>query len=398
MRVWPLMLLLALAGCEHVEADHPLDPDSPSARQHRARLRGQLEIPSRPDGAAVFAVSEVRLYAGDGEAAPAETSPVDHLGNFLFEAVLAGSYVVRFHVPGHEAPPLFIDLDPGEDFHLGSITARPDAAAVADAAVAGQVALGDGAAPRGVLVEDGAGRVAVTDPEGRFRLVLPPGEATLRFSQPGYAPERRTVTAGPGETVTLDAVTLAALPAVVTGTVALRQLHHPARLAAAAVRLLDAEGAEVVRAAVAEDGTFTLEAPSGDLLLEAAAPGYDPLRRPLRLRAGEHLDAGRLELSHAATGPGAVRFVGEVTLADGADPGATAVQLYLHDTDLFFARTLADADGGFRADAAPDEAYRLFVERAGYAPLDVGPYRWDPIASRFLDEQGAPPVLVLELR
>jgi len=404
----PSLFLLAagwaLFGCGQVEADHPLDPDTPASQQHRARVRGQLVFPAGLDQATLDATL-VRLFPAETDAAAAYEVATDVRGNFLFAAVDPGLYRLHAAVPGHSASDLFLSMGRLEDIDVGRLLLRVDGEVVL-APVRGRARLRDAQEHGGITVAAGdSGRVAVTADDGRFVLDVPPGDYTLHVHHPGYVEQSIDVSV-PAGGIELEAqVLLPPAPGSVSGHVALRRFGDTERVGVVSVTLEGVDDAAGV--SPPGDGCpdcvlegLGLEFAFGELdpgawTLTVRAEGYDAHSELITVGPGE--GARRVvELAHASTGADAVALTGEISLADGAPPGGTRVAVRFERWDLPFATAVADVDGEFSLAAAPDEPYQRVVDRDGYDALTVGPVAYDPADGRFEDEAGAPISLTLQ--
>lgn len=389
--------LLALAACAPIEADHPLDPATPTADRAAAQIVGRVVLPSGDP--ALVDVTRVHLFAGpDPAAAPVQTTLLrDDAGRFAFDRVTPGGYRLAVEAPGLSTPPIVFVLGPGQAVDLGVLVLR-DPAAGLEGVVRGRVLLDDGASPDAVTVgAPEAGRQVRADADGRFALALPVGTWTVRATLPGYAAaEVAGVALTDGADLDLAApLTLAARPGEVFGTVSMTAFGSPERLAAASIALLPPASEGVVQSTALVDGAFTFDTVApGRYRLRVAHPGYDVATRALAVAPGGLTAVGDVALTHASGGSFAVPMSGAVLLDDGAPPGGTAVTVWLADGQVF-ARLLTAADGTFALRAAAGERYAVTAERAGYAPATAAPVRYDALADRFVVGADAPLQLVL---
>lgn len=389
------VVVLVVAGCGQVEADHPLDPDTPTSKQHKARISGALVYPTvdglPPDDTAA-GDARVQLFPGEKSASAEFEVRIDASGNFRFDAVDPGVYRMHVVAPGYVTDDRILSTSALLDFDVGRVVLRAAGGGVVLGVVTGRARLQGADNHAGTLVTAGdTGRVAVTDYDGRFALDVPPGAYTLLVRHDGYAAREVEVEVD-GDGTELDAqVLLEPIPATVTGDVTLRRFSTGPRVAAVVVTLQGATGEPMVDGPLFD---FDALAP-GTWTLSAEAEGYETFLETTTLGPGDALEVP-IELLHVSTGAGAVTLAGTVAPSDGAAPGGTRVEIRADPWDVVFASVVADTDGGFTLPAAPDERYMLHVEREGYDALAAGPFAYDAEDARFEDEDGAPVSLTLE--
>lgn len=390
----PLCALVALAligpACGPVDADHPLDPDTPAAEQRPSRITGRLVAPA---GDGVYSDMTARLYAADTDReAPTHSSPVDDGGRFRFDAVRPGTY--RFDAGDSHlaADPFALHVPTGEVLDIGDIALEPILGVVEGSALDDLGAPVDGAR---ITLAD---RPAALDATGRFRATVPAGPTPITASAPGHHAATRTVDVAGHMTTTLaDPLVLVPLPPTISGVVRLTAFETPLRRSNARAALYPHAnpGADPITETTADpEGRFVLSPPSPNRYrLELTAPGYDAAALTLEATPGATLELGAIGLQHTSTGPDAVWLRG--TVHDAAGPLAgVAVEITLAPA-LPFARVLTARDGRFALPVAPHEDHHLRVDLDGYAPLDAGPYRYAPDTHAVVDPAGEPPALVL---
>ncbi len=277
-----VIVVALLFGCGRVEADHPLDPDTPPEKQHKARLSGQLV---GPPADADHTEWEVNLFSGDSDAVSALfTQRVDAEGNFLFEAVPPGLYRFSASVPGYAADDRILRLGSLDDFHIGRVLLRP----VGDAAdepggVTGKVSLrrfltvARLTAAKVELSDGRAARSPVADGTVSFADVAV-GDYVVTVRAPGYDPVSRPVRVTSGADVDFGTIELPhastggdAQP--ISGTVALSDGGAPGGTRIE-VRIADTE--LVLASVVADvDGVFlAAAAPEEGYTLHVSRAGY----------------------------------------------------------------------------------------------------------------------------
>lgn len=387
-----LALALIAPACGPVEADHPLDPDTPAAEQRPSRIAGRLVAPGG-DAARPYADMTARLYAADAERdAPTHTSPVDDGGRFRFDAVRPGTYRFDAGDARLAADPFALHVPSGEVLDIGDIALEPILGVVEGAVLDDLGAPVDGAR---ITLADVP---AALDADGRFHATTGAGPTPISATAPGHRPVTRTVEVVGGATTAVDPLVLRPEPPTISGVVRLISFETVLRRSTARAALYpdDADPtADPIAEATADlEGRFVLSPPSpGRYRLDLTAPGYDPATLTLDAAPGAMLDLGAIGLQHASTGPDAVWLRGNVRDPDGP-LGGVAVEITLAPA-LPFARVLTARDGRFALPVAPDEDHHLRVDLDGYAPLDVGPYRYAPDAAAMVDPAGDPPDLVL---
>ncbi len=389
-----LVLCLAAAGCDQVEADHPLDPDTPTSKQHKARISGTLVFPTAdglPDEAGAND-TRVQLFGGGNDEAAEFEVRIDANGGFRFEAIDPGLYRMHISAPGYVSDDRILSTSALEDFDVGRVVMRVEVAGIVLGTVSGRARLNGADNHAGTLVVAvDTGRVAVTAYDGQFALDVPPGDYTLLVRHDGYAAREVEVSVDTGGTELDAQVLLEPTSGSVSGTVTLRQFSSEPWVAAIEVSLeTDGADPQVAGAAFA----FADLAP-GTYTLTANVDGFDRFSETLEVGPGEAHDA-EIELNHASTGSAAVALEGTVTLSDGQAPGGTRVEVRAEPWNVPFASVVADSGGRFTLAAAADERYTLDVERDGYGPAVVGPVAYDAEDGRFEDEDGAPVSLTLD--
>lgn len=388
----PLCALIALAltasACGPVDADHPLDPDTPAAEQRPSRIAGRLVAPA---GEGAYDDVTARLYAAEADRdTPTHTSPVDDGGRFRFDAVRPGTY--RFDAGDRRlaAAPFALHVPTGEVLDIGDIALEPILGAIEGVVLDDLGAPVDGAR---ITIAD---TPAALDADGRFRATAAAGPTPIVASAPGHRPATRTVDVVGNTTTTLaDPLVLVPRPPTISGRVRLAPFETALRRSTARAALYDADADPLTETTADPEGRFVLSPPSpGRYRLELTAPGYDAAALTLDATPGATLELGAIGLQHASTGPDAVWLRG--TVRDVAGPLAgVAVEITLAPA-LPFDRVLTARDGRFALPVAPDEDHHLRIDLDGYAPLDAGPYRYAPDAAAVVDPAGDPPDLVLD--
>jgi uncharacterized protein YjbI with pentapeptide repeats len=387
-----------------IRAGAGTDPGAVELQGELGRVRGALVF---PDG---YRVEEwaprVRVVATPAGGAPLPAVVPGEDGRFEVDGLGLGDHWLAFELAGFTAPPLPVVLEVGQVLDLGFV--RLDALqlpGVGETLLEGTVrraGVADADGHGGILVEvDGTPHATVSTSEGRYRLTVTPGPSLLAFRAEGYG--LQTVDLGfvtEGESRRVDDVLLVAQPGAVTGAVHLGRFETPGRLAAVTLSLFTEgpDGPLVATTRPDGDGRFALAGIGpGRYRLTAQATGYGAAEQPQALGPGQSLDAGTLLLVHGSETPDAVLLSGRVRLAGAVDHGGTTIRADLAGTALTLGRTVTDAAGAFTLPAAPDEAYVLHVQRAGFvAPAPFGPLSWDPADARFETAAGAPAELDLD--
>lgn len=328
---------------------------SPAADGH---VEGHAFLDGAPDGGH----ADIHVLVG-GRAENAWTQPD---GAFAL-SLPAGLYRLRFVKDGYAEPaPVEVAIEAG-----ATTTVEPSPVLAArDGRIAGTVALADVTAPDPRLGEVGLALTSTLDGQttvlpapadtGLFGFATPPGDYLLAVSCPGFASVTLPVSVGPGATLDLGRVDLAAAPpGRLAGTV---------RLAGAAPDRNDGIRISVVGRApfteTAPDGSFTLELPADryDLTFSRAGYGGDGAQG-IVVAPGE---VTRLPRDYVlAADPGGLR--GLVRLPPGyEDPArlaAVAVELYpvgvSPDAAPPTASTGPRPDGSFQFDGVPVGDWRV---------------------------------------
>ncbi|MPZ97487.1 MAG: PQQ-binding-like beta-propeller repeat protein, partial [Propionibacteriales bacterium] len=117
--------------------------------------------------------------------------------------------------------------------------------------------------------------------DGTYRLLLTPGEHTLRFTHPGTTAVERTVDVVAGETDTVDVTLAAAGAGVVDGTVV---DADGAAVAGAEVRLVDTDHI----ATTGTDGSYSIvDVPAATYTLRVTATGFGSASQDVEVVAGQ---------------------------------------------------------------------------------------------------------------
>ncbi len=148
-------------------------------------------------------------------------------------------------------------------------------------AVAGTVTDESGARLAGVTVT-AAGQTATTGADGGYRLLLEPGDHTVRFARAGSTPVERPVTVAAGGTLTLDATLADSGLGAVRGTVTSGRDGAP--VAGAQVAVTGTELTATTDAA----GTYVLaDVPGGTYELRVSAAGHFSATAAVTVAAGQ---------------------------------------------------------------------------------------------------------------
>ncbi|SDU35567.1 carboxypeptidase regulatory-like domain-containing protein [Jiangella alkaliphila] len=174
---------------------------------------------------------------------------------------------------------------PDDDWRPAAFTVLGNAVRyAADAefgAVAGTVTDESGAPLAGVTVT-AAGQTATTGADGGYRLLLEPGDHTVRFARAGSTPVERPVTVAAGGTLTLDATLADSGLGAIRGTVTSGRDGSP--VAGARVTLTGTELTATTDAA----GTYALaDVPGGTYELRVSAAGHFSATAAVTVTAGQ---------------------------------------------------------------------------------------------------------------
>lgn len=385
----PIVLACLLGACGPVEADHPLDPETPPARQQPSRLSGHLVAPAGVD-LAPFADARVELWSAEERpddtvvSTSAYTAPVDAAGRFRFDAVAPGVYRLDARTADLAADPLLLSVPFGEVIDLGAMILEPRWGTLT-----GRV-LGPGDRPVADATVGVDAQWAQVGDDGRFTLVAAAGRVSVTARAPGYAPAERPAHIRAGQATALDMpLRLEALPASLDGRVSLRRFSTPEREAAITLELND--GAAVVAPI---DGAFAFDdLDPGAHVLVARANGYDPVERRVTLVAGQRLTLDPIHMLHGSTGPEAVWL--EARVEDGAGAPLAGVAVDVRIDSVPFDRAVSDRDGRVVVAADRADRYWLDARADGHAPASHGPLVWDAERDAFRGLEGESPTLVL---
>ena len=236
----------------------------------------------------------------------------------------------------------------------------------------------------GALAEDGHGGIrvevvarnvaTVTTSEGGFRLGLPAGDHTLRFSYSGYGTEELSVTAYEGETVVIESeVLLTGAPGRVRGIVELPPgFEGGSTFPNIAVSLKQEEASpaddDLHTATPGNDGSFGLtDIPPAGYTLFVTGEGFIPLRRNVTVPPGGTVEVGVLSL-RLTESAGNASIEGTVQLQGAtADDAHGGVRIESIGTPF---ATVSTSAGRFHLDVTPG-AHTLRFGYPGYGSIEV---------------------------
>ncbi len=163
------------------EPDQEVDADrSPASMEGRVVLPEGLEH--------LFADTRVTLALPQDLDNPIADTVPDGEGRFGFDALEPGGYILESRTPGFVELAVGVFLDPGQHLAVPPMVPRVDNEGQ-NSAFVGNAYYGDGPADGhgGIRVEAmGTPFNTLTNIDGEFRLAVPPGVHTVRFSAPGY--------------------------------------------------------------------------------------------------------------------------------------------------------------------------------------------------------------------
>ncbi len=138
-----------------------------------------------------------------------------------------------------------------------------------------------------------------TAPDGAYRLELPAGEVTLRYSHPGYTDELRgPVRVDVDEVLALEEVVLQALPAAVWGRCTVPDEFVD--LLPGGVASLEHGAFPVFSVNLDAEGRFRFDNVAPGLYgLRCAIAGFDPVIRAVDANPGDQIDVGDLPMQPA---------------------------------------------------------------------------------------------------
>ena len=236
----------------------------------------------------------------------------------------------------------------------------------------------------GILADDGHGGIrveavsrtetTVTSSEGLFKLRLPAGEHTLRFSYSGYGTQELSVTAYEGETVVIESeVILTGSPGRVRGIVELPPgFEGGSTFPNLTVSLKQEEASpaddDLHTGTPGNDGSFGLvDIPPAAYTLFVMGEGFIPLRRNITVPPGETVDLGVLSL-RLTESTGNASIEGTVQLQGAtADDAHGGVRIESIGTPF---ATVSTSAGRFHLDVTPG-AHTLRFGYPGYGSVEV---------------------------
>ncbi|MDF1563664.1 MAG: carboxypeptidase regulatory-like domain-containing protein [Deltaproteobacteria bacterium] len=371
---------LLAAGCDPgLQADNPFDPATPANNQAPAKVEGTVFARSA-EGADPRPLQSAHLSLLRTDRTEPLTYDTAAAGTFAFEDLQPGTYLLDVSHASHLSQAREFELGPGETRSLPILLDPIPTVVGAEAGALTGVVLLEGEQSKPAGVQDHSGILVevvgeslrtTTAKDGRFDLILAPGDYTLRISARNHADH---LTADP-LSVSADTVTelstaasplvLLALPGAILGSVVLENVDpaeptYPVDLPGAGVNvaLLGANDGPT-----AADGTYRVTAPAGTYVLAVSRPGWvtdetrvvtieggvDLSLPPIRLRASRGSVAGRVILEGRADHAGALASLSGTTFAATSTP-----------------------TGEFEIREVPVGTYELMVQRDGYRTRTLG--------------------------
>ncbi len=260
------------------------------------RVLGRLTLPEGFDEADLLPRTAVRLYRPDDD--PDEVDPrgaavVQADGLFLVDGVTEGDWVVRIALAGFAPEALPLQMAPGAVVDLGVVplaVRRP-------VRVQGTVRLEGSDDHDGVhIAVAGTPFFSVTGPDGGFDVQALPGPQTLVLSRAGYdAPTLELEALAESEHRNVGQIDVPFLRAHASGVV-LRTTDDGATVPAlGATVTLSRLGAPPRNVPTNAEGAFTVgEVREGEYTLGVDLARHGSISRPVRLLAGQTVDAGVL--------------------------------------------------------------------------------------------------------
>ncbi|MDX2086246.1 MAG: carboxypeptidase regulatory-like domain-containing protein [Kofleriaceae bacterium] len=368
----------AAAGSKLTEGGAAAQRARERAKLGPAKLAGR--VTRKADGSPV-AGATVAIAAGDpvpkflmAKESPTLVTTTDANGAWKVERVTPGAYRIAATAKGllpGQLPKLVVAA--GEDRR------DLDLALVAGGALVSGTVTDVGGGPiadaRVTAVRSGirelqapADFVAVTGPDGRYELTLPPGELRLTASHDDYADGSQGIELGK-EPMTVD---FSLVPgATIRGQVVARDSGKPV-----SGGLIRAEGngrglgGGDGFASVDEQGAFVLRGlSSGELELSALGPGYaSETPTIVTIGIGEQLDDVKVLVDHAYS------ISGRVVRKGKPDDGLTGIVLgafSIASQAFGFSIDPSDSDGAYKIVGLKKGSYNMFAFGEGSVP-DVG--------------------------
>jgi len=294
----------------------------------------------------------VRVRLGDG---PREAVTASD-GRFWFDGVEAGDHTLLLVHPSGSVTGVDVHVHAGEVAQVGPVALDR----VVRARVEGRILLGGADEHAGTMVTVvGGPEVALTRPDGSFSFPpLAAGDHTLRAQHSGYVAADLPIVVA-GDTVTLGAVTLAAVPA--GGTIAGRVTIAGSDAAAANATVIVA-GVEM-SARTGGDGAFEItNVRPGTWEVRAGLPGFGPA-----VATGVVVESGRVtELSLVVARGGDDTWVAGRARRLG-EANHTGIEVMLTSGDDTFSATTG-ADGRWEISGLPEGLYDLHASVEGLEP------------------------------
>ena len=289
-------------------------------------------------------------------------------GSFTFADVAPGRYQLEVGLEGFIDAQRAVELPPGGEVYTGSLFLSRSRL---EAVLTGRATLACAeCSHQGILVEAvGTPSTAITNQDGRYELLVVPGEHTIRFSYPGYDTDASEPTeAVAGEPRVVPDQVLTARPSTIRGQIALPPAFDASALLPQVVAQIR-QGEEVIGAPVNPVGdVFTLtEIRPGRYVVSVALDGFVPVHSEITVEPGVVLDLGRIGLFPV----GAEIITGQVQLTGiEGDNQMGGVQVVVLGSPY---STVTLANGDFTVQAVPGDDVQLRFARVGWqtTPLSV---------------------------
>ena len=198
-----LSLLTLLTSCTDVPATNPYDPNTPEVQQVKGSIKGRVYLPQTDQDLSVFDTGKVLLYplsfslsnalrcqTDDFQRAlrSSDLSPLEgRVAAFDFTDVQSNEYLMVVCVLGYEALFELVQVQRGQETNHTYTLSVPNEEVI-DSGVVGTLRLEGQDMEYGSVRIETVGRPfsALSTSDGQFRLSIPPGRYSLKFTIVGF--------------------------------------------------------------------------------------------------------------------------------------------------------------------------------------------------------------------
>ena len=195
--------LTHLTSCTDVPATNPYDPNTPEVQQVKGSIKGRVYLPQTDQDLSVFDTSKVLLYplsfplsnasrcqTDDFQRAlrSSDLSPLEErVATFDFTDVQSNEYLMVVCVLGYEALFELVQVQRGQETNHTFTLSVPNEEVI-DSGVVGTLRLEGQDMEYGSVRIETVGRPfsALSTSDGQFRLSIPPGTYSLKFTIVGF--------------------------------------------------------------------------------------------------------------------------------------------------------------------------------------------------------------------